>query len=103
LHIAIGTNQIGAQRDGKDSCYVQIMSLWPKITVDRSSFSLAGHILSASAVICCTYIVEKIEFQTIDSSSIYFKGEGEPLKHWKIKRFMCIPWDWAGFGGDMLN
>jgi len=64
----ICAKEAGAQRDEMDKCYVQITNLWPKIQVARRSSPLAGRISSASAVICFIYIIEKIDFQTMDCS-----------------------------------
>ena len=64
----ICTKKIDAQSDEKDTCYLQIMHCLQKVSFDTMSCPLAGHITSASAVICFTYIVQKFEFQTTDCS-----------------------------------
>ena len=86
----IETTEVGTECHEKDKCYLQIKNLLPKISVDTGNSSLAGRILSASAIICFTYIVEQFEFQTIDCSKqipdlftagYISKGTTEPLEN----------------------
>ena len=53
------TKKLMSKSNEKDTCYLQIMNFSQKISFDTMSCPLAGHITSASAVICFTYIVQK--------------------------------------------